>query len=155
MAVVYAEADPESDPQFLAAPGTHPTGFYYHVQTYDTPANTARLVPAAPNAPAAPVAAPEAAEPQVVNPYGAYNPWYNGLYSGLYGAYPNSYGYPYGAYGYPYGGYYGGNGFNGYNGYGHHGYPYNAWNYGLYNGIPRILASAPAAAPAPEAPAEE
>ena len=152
MAVVYAEADPESDPQFLAAPGTRPTGFYYHVQTYDTPANTARLVPAAPNAPAAPVAAPEAAEPQVVNPYGAYNPWYNGLYSGLYGAYPNSYGYPYGAYGYPYGGY---NGFNGYNGYGHHGYPYNAWNYGLYNGIPRILASAPAAAPAPEAAAEE
>ena len=52
MAVVYAEADPESDPQFLAAPGTRPTGFYYHVQTYDTPANTARLVPAAPNAPA-------------------------------------------------------------------------------------------------------
>ena len=150
MAVVYAEAEAEaeSDPQFLAAPGGRPTGFYYHVQTFDTPANTARLVPAAPNAPAA---APEAApaEPQTINPYGLYNPWYNGLYSGLYGAYPHSYGYPYGAYGYPYGAGYG----NGY-GYGHYN-PYNAWNYGLYNGIPRIVASAPTApAAAPEA-AEE
>ena len=146
MAVVYAEAEAESDPQFLAAPGARPTGFYYHVQTYDTPASTARLVPAAPNAPA-PAAAPETAEPQTINPYGLYNPWYNGLYSGLYGAYPQSYGYPYGAYGYPYGGYNGAYGAYPYRG-------YNSWNYGLYNGIPRIVAPTPAAAPV-VAPAEE
>merc|ERR1712012_428089 len=90
VAVVYAEAEAEADPQFLSlrAPAARrPSGFVYRFTTYDNnyPASTAPLT--------APVTAPledeakAALAPTYYNPY-LYN---NGLYNGLY---------PYGNYGY-------------------------------------------------------
>ena len=119
MAVVYAEAEAEADPQFLplrAPAANRPTGFVYHFTTYDRnyPASTAPL--------AAPVTAPideeakAALAPTYYNPYlynnGIYNGLYNGLYNGYYNGLYNGYS-PYapyagygGAYPYAYNGFY-------------------------------------------------
>merc|ERR1712012_1031607 len=110
VAVVYAEAEAEADPQFLSlrAPAARrPSGFVYHFTTYDNnyPASTAPLT--------APVTAPledeakAALAPTYYNPYLYNNGLYNGYapyapYAGYGGAYPYAYNglYPYGNYGY-------------------------------------------------------
>ena len=126
VAVVYAEAEAEADPQFLSlrAPAARrPSGFVYHFTTYDNnyPASTAPLT--------APVTAPlqeeeakAALAPTYYNPYlynnGLYNGLYNGYYNGLYNGYaPYA---PYAGYGgaYPYA----------YNGL----YPYGRGNYNFF-----------------------
>ena len=145
MAIAYAEAEAEADPQFMLRNQATPSGFVYHYQTYhntpETPASTAPLV-----------AASDASGEQkiIVNPYaGAYNPyWYNnglsGLYSGYnpyafgrYGGYPYAAGAPY-ATGSPYAAA------------PWAGYPYGALGWA---GYPQYMAAAPApaAGPAPSA----